>query len=275
MLSADTTTGIKGGTMSKLLEKLERLSEGRAQPMGFEAARTREKPSKMLIVANVPVGNTELTNTMITENVDALLFSTENWKKEKSAVTQASKALKEVPWGVALSSATKDEIGQLIKMKCDFVILKPEKTPASILKEEDIGKVLQIDPSLEEKLVRTIGRLSINAVLLSPASGNEYPLTVHQIMVYEHLVGGTGKHILAAMPTDMPTDDLENLWNLGTRGIVVDITDKNSVERLSQIKEAIDKLPTTKKKTSDKFSALLPRAAGESAPIESDEDDDF
>ena len=138
--------------MSKLLEKLERISEGRAQPLGFGAAVAKGKSLPMVIVASVPVGNARLAAVAAKAGADALLMTIEHQEKMDEALAKLSSAKTDIPWGVSLSAVTKEEVEQLIGMDCDFVIFAPDKTPAAVLGAEKIGKVLQIDPSLSGSL---------------------------------------------------------------------------------------------------------------------------
>jgi hypothetical protein len=247
----------KRGNMSKLIEKLERISEGGGQPLGFGAAANRAKILPMVIIASVPAGNAQLATIAVESGADAVLMTTEHQKKRDEVLAQLSSAKIDIPWGVSLDKVTREEIGQLIEMGCDFVILAPAKTPAAVLNEERIGKILQIDASLSDNLAKAINRLSVDAVLLSTVGGDEAAITVHELMVYERLAAAAGKHLLAAMPPALPIDDVESLWSLGVRGVVVDLTAKNPELRLSQVKEAIQKLPT-RKKTGGRISATLP-----------------
>ena len=257
--------------MSKLLEKLERISEGRGQPIGFGAAANRVKASPMVIVASIPLGNTKLAALSAESEADAVLISAEHQKKE-DVLAQLGSVKIDIPWGTSLEKITKGEIGQLIEMGCDFVILDPAKTPAAVLNEERIGKVLQIDPSLSDNLARAINRLSVDAVLLSTAGRSEAQITVHELMVYERLAALAGKHLLALVPPSLPMDDVESLWSLGVRGVVVDLTAKSPEQRLSQVKEAVQKLPARKKKR-DKINATLPMPR-EWADTETPEEED-
>jgi hypothetical protein len=54
---------------------------------------------------------------------------------------------------------------------------------------------------------------------------------------------------------------------------MVDMTGEQSEQRLSQVKEAIQKLPTTHKKSKEKFRATLP-AAGRSSEKEEGEEEE-
>ena len=260
--------------MSKLLDKLEQLSEGRAQPLGFGAAVARGKSLPMVIVASVPVGDAKLAAIAAKAGADAVLMTLEHQEKMDEALAKLSSAKTDIPWGASLTAVTKEEVEQLIEMDCDFVIFAPDKTPAAVLGAEKIGKVLQIDPSLSDSLAKAISRLSIDAVLLGPVSEDQSRLTVHQLMVYERLAAGAGKHLLAAMPPGLPIDDIESLWGLGVRGVVVDLAVKNPQKRLSQVKEAIQKLPTTRKKPGEKISASLPPPREQSETMPPEEEDD-
>lgn len=259
--------------MSKLLDKLERISVGRAQPLGFGAAVARGKSLPMMIVAGVPLGDAKLAAIAAKGGADALLM-TMHQEKSEEALAKLSSTKTDIPWGVSLDAATKGEVEQLIEMGCDFVIFAPDKTQAAVLGEEKIGKVLQIDSSLSDSLAKAINRLSIDAVLISLASEDESPLTVHQLMIYERLAAGAGKHLLAAVSPSLPIDDIESLWGLGVRGVVVDLAVKDPEQRLSQVKEAIQKLPTTRRKAGDRISASLPLSRELSVARPPEEEDD-
>ncbi len=258
--------------MSKHIEKLERISEGRAQPIGFGAAANRAKILPMLVIASLPAGSAKPDEVAAKADADALVLTIDNWKKEKDTLARiGGKA--HVLWGVSSQIVSREELDQLAEMKCDFVIFTPEKTPAAVLGEERIGKVLQIDPSMDDSLARAVARLSVDAVLLSLPGRDQSPLTIHQLMVYERLAANSGKHLLAALPPSSPADDMESWWSLGVRGVVVDMTVDHADEKMSQVKEAIRKLPTTKKKAGSKAGVVLPRIAEPSAVAPPEEDD--
>ena len=262
--------------MSKLVEKLEQISEGSGQPMGFGAAVTRAKVSPMLTIASVPAGNAQLITIATKEGADALLLTMENLEKGSKALAKMNRAKAEIPWGVSLETVSKEDIEQLIELGCDYVVFDPTKTPAAVMIEERIGKVLRIDASLPENLAKAISRLQVDTVLLNPTGGEETAFTVHQLMVLERLAGSTGKYVLMTMPPGLSTSDIEILWGLGARGVVVDMTVEQPEQRLSQVKEAIQQLPTTRKKSKEKFRATLPASIAPSekpAPEEDEEEE--
>ena len=75
-------------------------------------------------------------------------------------------------------------------------------------------------------------------------------------------------------PTANPPADIESLWGLGVRGVAVDLAVEQPEQRLAQIKEAIQKLPATRKKSKEKIRATLPMATASAERAESEEDDE-
>lgn len=262
--------------MSKLLEKLEQISNDSGQPMGFGAVPSRTKISPMLTVASVPAGNTQLISLAAKEGADALLLTVENLEKDSKTLAKMNRAKAEIPWGVFLEKVGKEDIGQLIELGCDFIVFDPAQTQAAVLMEEKIGKVLRIDTSLPENLAKAINRLQVDVVLLNPVGGGETAFTVHQLMVLERLAVNTGKYVLMTMPPGLSTGDIEILWGLGARGVVVDMTLEQPGQRLSQVKEAIQQIPAARKKSREKFRATLPASItpSEKPAPEEDEDDE-
>jgi hypothetical protein len=261
--------------MSKLLDKLETISEGRAQPIGFGAAASREKRAPMLVVAAVPSGNARLNTAAEDGGADAVLVIADRKAEQASRKVAAPKT--GVPWGASLNPATAQAVRELVEAKCDFVVLSPEGTQAAVLREEGIGKILQVDPSLDDNLVRAINRLDVDAVLLAPLKGEAFPLTVQQVMAFERLAAAAGKHILAAVPAEMPVEDVEILWALGAGALVVDLAVDNPEARLAEVKQAIEKLPANRKRPKSRMSASLPLSrewSGQGAPDEEEEEED-
>lgn len=258
--------------MSKLLQKLERISEGSGQPLGFGAALNRSKIVPMLVMVSVPAIQTQIESIAGKEGIDALVIVIENLAKDKKVLAKIDNTKMAVPWGVSMDTVTREDVQELINLGGDFAIFSPEKTPASVLNEEKIGKILRVDPSLTDSMIRSINRLAVDAVYLNPFGEEESYFTVQQLIAYERLAGSTGKHSLAAFPHNKPLTDIESLWGLGVRGVVVDVGPSRMEQRLNDIKEAIQKLPTSRKKPGEKIRPTLP--LGKVSPESADEDEE-
>lgn len=255
--------------MSKLLEKLERVSRSKVQPMGFGAVAARSKTSPMVVVASLSKGTTSLTATE--GGADAVLVSIGDLSTEADALGRVTKSVGATPWGVSLKKVTKDDIGRLVEMGCDFLVFTGTRTPSALLREQGLGKVLEIDPSLPDSLARAINRLPIDAVLIGGGM-DEPSLTVERLMVCERLATLVRKPILVPLPSELVEGDLEALWDAEVRGLLVDFGEASPEGKLAKLRQAIEALPQRRKKPKEKLDAILPRFVEGSIPQPEEEE---
>ncbi len=244
--------------MSRFLPKLRRIWEGKSQPIGFATARTKSPP--MALVALLPQGEAGLADLAVKEGVDAVLFPKGNLAGK--ALHQLSQSLGDIPWGVSVEAVTQEEVARLIEMGCDFLTFSGE-VPAALLMEDRLGKMLELEPSLSDSLLRTVASLPIDAVLFG--SADDFPLTVRRLMDYRRLANLVGKPSLLMLPSELGVGDLESLWEVGIRGVAVPMEG----QRLSQVKEAIQSLPQRRRMRGE-ADVFLPSIAAE-GPDEEEE----
>lgn len=254
--------------MSKLIEKLQLISAA-AEPMGFRAALTVSKRQSMLLVASLPCGDAEAA-ACAQDSADAVLVSIGNLKAEAKALKQMVSAWADIPWGAWLETATGDGIRQLQKMGCDFIVFDAARTAASALPEEEIGRVLKIDPSLADGLVRTIDELPVDGALLSPGSESPF-LSVHLLMVCQRLASIVRKPLLLAAPSAVTDSDVESLWQAGVDGLVIRLETQGQRAKLLELRQAIDDLPPAVKRQRGEVEALLPCVGEADAELEEEE----
>jgi len=241
--------------LSKLLDKLNQVSRGSAQPIGFRTASTPKSP-RMVLIAALGEGDSSAA-AVAKESADAVLL--------KGAVSQIAASLGDVPWGVCLSEATEKDLSQLKGMGCDFLVFDTAKAPLTLLKEEGLGKIAEIEPSLADGLIRAIEQLPIDAVLI----GGELSLSVHRLMVCQHLANLVRKPLIALSPPGMSEEDLKGLWEAGMAGVMVE---GGAKEELSGLRQAIDALPASRRKGKERAEALLPYPREEEiTPVEDEE----
>jgi hypothetical protein len=237
--------------MSKFLDKLERIWAGKAQPIGFGPQTAKSKTPAMAIVARLSPGEADMAALAGEGGADALLVSIDNLERVAKTLSRFTKAAGDTPWGVSVKAVTRDNVEQLIKLGCDFLIFNADEVPVAILGEERIGKVVEVDPSLSDGLARTIARLPIDAVFLS---AEQQPLTLRQLMDCARLASLVGKPALAALPSVLHKEDIEGLWQAGIRGLVLTMEGQS----LSQVKGIIQALPPTRKKAEKGMGVILP-----------------
>lgn len=238
--------------MSEFIKSLERISRGKGQPLGF-VGTAKENISPMMLIARLSPSEVGTADLAISEGVEAFLFDAKDLVSKTEVLQKISSSIGQVPWGVRLGTASIEQINKLSDAGCDYLVFKSE-IPAHVLGDEKMGKVLEVDTSLSDSLARAIGQLSIDAILL--AREDDSPLTLYRLMQWRRLIGLTDKPALVFLPTDM--SDLETLLEIGARGLVADISGGKLKERIPTIREAIQGLPTSKKKSRERINAILP-----------------
>lgn len=185
--------------MSRIEEKLKRLGRG-GVGMGFRAATAPHDPGMLLIARLAQQGPHSLEGP-----VDAFLV-------EKGARPPSGAV-----WGARAEPPTPEALAQLKEKGCDFVILDPEKAPASAL-EGEMARFIQIDPSLPDSLLRAVEGLEVDGAFLEM----EVPaLRVQHLLMCQRVAGLVRKPLLVAVSPELTGADVVQLRRVGVRGLVV------------------------------------------------------
>ena len=245
--------------MSKLVEKLRQVSQGSPQPLGFRGAASTatQKGSPMVLIVALAEGDAGAAPDD-KASADAVLLA--------KAESQVVDALGESFWGVSLNKGTEEELTQLKDMGCDFFVFEPATAPSSVLGEEELGKIVEIEPDTADGMLRAIDKLSIDAVLI----GGDPTPSVHRLMVCQHLANVVHKPLIARAPLDVSRGDLEEIRETGVTGLVVQMSARDK-KGLSRLRETVDSLPAMRKRRKERIEPLLPSPERE-ATVEEEED---
>jgi len=248
--------------VSKLVEKLRQASQGSPQPLGFRGASSTatQKGSAMMLIVALAEGDAGAAPDD-KASADAVLLA--------KAESQVVDGLGESPWGVSLDKGTQEELTQLKDMGCDFLVFEPATAPSSVLGEEDLGKVMEIEPDTADGMLRAIDKLPIDAVLV----GGDPTLSVHRLMVCQRLANLVHKPLIARVPLDVSKEALKEIRETGVTGLVVHLSARDK-KGLSRLRETIDSLPAMRKRRKDKVEPVLP-IPGREAAVEEEEDLDL
>ena len=186
-------------------------------------------------------------------------------KLRAKSLEQTIASLGEIPWGVSFDGVSGEELSRLREMGCDFLVFEAERAPMALLREGEMAKVVQIEPSLADGLVGAIEQLPIDAVLIG--GEGETSLSVHRLMVCQHLASLVRKPLLAAVPIGISREELEELSETGIAGVAV----RAEVGELSRLRQVIDELPSPTRRR-ERARPLLPRPGEEIAQPEEEED---
>jgi len=240
--------------MSRLIDKLNQVAQGVPQPMGFRVAPPASQKPKMLLIASLTgtsVGN--LADCV--SGADGGLMSVSRSSGTK-ALHKASQAVPDIPWGGWLTDGTQAGIEQMMTAGCDFVVFAAADTSLAITQHDEVGKVLAVEASLGDGLLRAIDVLPVDAVFVTGEQGDDYFLTWHHLMLFQRFASVLTKPLLVAVPSGVTADELQVLWETGVDGVVVEAGRGRSKGRIGELRRVIDGLT---------FS--LPRRRGRAEPL--------
>ncbi len=252
--------------MSKFAEKLRRAYTGSAPSMGFRKSAETEPPP-LLLVANLTKAN--LTEAKaIAGGIDAGVVN--NGDINAKSFGQLAKALGDIPLGIFLESVDKAETAKSIELGSDFVVFGL-RTPLEAVNKEGPGKILKIDPSLDQGLVRAINALplQVDGVLVN---GEESLITIERLLIYRRFAELLDKPLLITPGSSVTSDELKSLYEAGVNGLI--LSEGFPAEAFAELKKTIGGLSRTAKRKA-RGAVLLPRLGGESeAEAEEEEEEE-
>ncbi len=259
--------------MSRLIDKLNKISKTVPQPLGFTSARpVQSKPPMLFIASLTPSENIDSLASYVSD-ADAVLFDFTKSSPSSKALKRITQALPDTPWGGWLSDVSAETIALLVKAGSDFVVFPVESAVSATYQNENLGKILQLAPSLSADLLRMANELAVGAVLAAPAAENI--LTWRQLMFFQRLANLVDKPLIAPVPPNLTPNELKPLWEAGVDSIIIEVGPEYPEGKLKELKQALEDstfLPTRKRR---KAEALLPRLSEEPEPVidEGEEDE--
>jgi hypothetical protein len=141
---------------------------------------------------------------------------------------------------------------------CDFVVFPAANTSLAIPQGDEVGKILQVEASLSEGLLRTIDELPVDAVLIAGEQAEGYFLTWHHLMLFRRFASVLTKPLLVSIPSGVTANELQALWDAGVDGVIVAVGAGQPAGGLKGLRQAIDKLVFPSSRKRGKAEALLP-----------------
>ncbi len=224
-----------------------------------------------LIASLAQVGVNSLADSL--SGADAGLLRISKPGSGAKTLQKMCRAVPDIPWGGWLGDVGSGGIKELVKAGGDFVVFSAANTPLAILQDDQVGKVLEIETSLSEGLLRAVNELPVDAVLIAGQQEKGYSLTWHHLMLFQHVADLITKPLLISIPSSITADELQVLWEVGVNGVVIETEAEQAGERLAAIRQKIDKLTLPAIRKGGDMKALLPHIGEEAdAAIEDDEE---
>ncbi len=255
--------------MSRLIDKLTKMRQSEPQPLGFMLGRGAAEKPKLQLIASVSVGNLDAVSSGLKPADSVIIEITK--ADDTGALEKVCQDKDVAPGGGWLKATNGGTLKKLMNTACDFAVFQPT-AQLSVVHKDKIGRVLELDPSLSEGLLRAANELPVDAVLVS-GKESENALTLNRLMLIQRLAYMVNKPILVPVLINSTEPELQALWDMGIGGVIVAVEDEKSIEKLSELRKAIDKLvPPARKK--GKSTAILPRVQSEAPKPEEGEEEE-
>jgi hypothetical protein len=242
--------------MSRFIDKLKNLHKVEVQPMGFMPAKVSSEKPRLQMVAWTSADHLDKVSAGL-NSADAVLVEVTK-SEDTGTLEKVCQDKSGAPAGGWLK-ASNGALKKLMNTSCDFVVLPPTAS-FSVTQKDKLGRILELDLSLGEGLLRTVNDLPVDAALIA---GDDLNLTFNRLMQVQRLMYMINKPVLASVPPVVAESELQALWDMGVSGIVVELTDEKSAEKFSNLPKTIEKLnpPAFRKKA--RLSPMLPHVLPE------------
>jgi hypothetical protein len=243
--------------MSKLIDKLQIAAKGTPPPIGFGMSRKAATKTRLLLIAGLDPAALERAAV---DGADAILVEPGKSHPTPKAIQKAMEAVSDVPWGAYLEENGDKKAGALVEAGCDFLVFPAGSRVADVPRDEKTGKILEVEPSMDDSLLRAINYLPVDAALLTDNIDGTGSLVWHHLMIFQHLANMLSKPLLVRVPANITEPELNALWDAGVDGVVAPAgAEAGALIKLNRI---IDGLPARARQKGGKVEAVLPRAAG-------------
>ena len=217
--------------MSKLIDMLERAASPSQTPMGFGPASRRadERPA-LAVIGRVSSSELEQDPGLAQADVEAVLVEPHEGAGE-DGVNAAFGALDGRIWGLGVDERVGAEVVAAARERgCDFVALDSNGAPASLLSEEDLGKLVSVQDELDERTAGAIRSLAFDGALYHPQEGLS-PLSLGRLIAVQRAHRLLGNPFLVSVSAELSQAELKELRDAGIAGIVMQLTDADAIAR--------------------------------------------
>ena len=253
--------------MSKLLDLLQRISDGSPAPLGFGAARTARLPG-LALVGLVASDHQAGLAAASQAGLDAVLVSGVGSAGDARDLAESAS---DIPWGICLSSLSGEDAQVCAEAGADVLAFGLESAASSMAGEDELARILTVAPDLSDRQLRAVAALPVDCftVDMTAVTG---AWTLEDLVTVGSISRRTDKYVLVQVSAIPAKDDLAAVRDMGASGIILDLSGV-SPEDLAGLKAALLEMPRPRRRR-DRARATVPSSGFASAPTPSREDDD-
>jgi len=111
---------------------------------------------------------------------DAGLLPISGLSSKAKTIQKLSQVMPDIPWGGWLRDICRGGVEQIVKSGGDFIIFPAANTSLAMLQNEEVGRILEVEASLNEGLLRAVNELPVDAVLITGEHKEDYFLTIEE-----------------------------------------------------------------------------------------------
>lgn len=255
--------------MSELIQKLKIAARLEVPPLGFAGvSKARIKP-KPVLVARVS-GDGKHSFSLV-EGADAVFIDTYQEEIADRFIKQLAKENGKMPYGCWL--------GNNSGCQNDFYALNLD-ADMNQLKKTTAGKALVVEPDIEDKYLRQLDDLPVDAIVIEGKEGQTCKLSIKNYILCQRMAVAINKPLLIRVELKISAQDIEEMWDYGIDGFVVDV-DAVFPEAVKDLRKIIDSLDLESRRKKSPISPVIPSIAGRSQeaqeplPDEDGDDDDY
>lgn len=253
--------------MSKLLDLLQRISDGSPAPLGFGTARATNLPG-MALVGLATADHQARVAEAAQAGLNAVLVS---GISDTGAVGNLAESAGSVPWGICDSSLSGEDARACAGSGADLVVFGLDSAASAVAGEEDLARVLSVSPDLSDGQMRAVAALPVDCFTLD-MSAVYGPWTLQDLVIVGSLSRRTDKYVLVQISAVPASEDLAALRDMGASGLILDLASVSPGD-LAGLRTSLLEMPRPRRRR-DRSRASAPAAGFAFAPAPSHEDEE-
>ena len=257
--------------MSKLLDLLQRISDGSPAPIGFGAARAGKLPGLALVGrANRPAAGRRPTGVpAAVASLDAVIVAN---AEGADYLKRLGGLMGDLPWGPGIDALAPEDARACGDGGADLVAFGLDTPAAATGGEDDLARLVTVTPDLADRELRAVAALPVDGFILD-MTAVAGPWTLRDLVAVGSLTRRTDKHVLVQVGSAPSDPDLEALRDMGVGALIIDLAAVSAAE-LATLKSALLAMPRPRRRGRERMRATVPGAGFAAAAPPAREDDD-
>jgi hypothetical protein len=254
--------------MSKITDKLYKISRSVATPIGFHSGMSESGDSPLLLIAGIFSADVKKVKSLDGVPIDAALILNHNLGLKKTK--QFVKVLGNTPLGIIINQFSEINNTNSATAGLDFIVFDKHVSMTNV-ERTSVSKLFILDASFNMDLIKAVNELDTDGVIID--NSQVELLTVEHLLICQRLSDLLHKPLLMILPSLLTGAELCLLWEAGITGVISSKT--WSIESLIGLRQNINNLPKKHAHRNSKMDAILPNYAGyEDDKEDNDEGDD-